>query len=276
MFTDVRLGMDLNDQFGTCVPTAMDNFIRMVSILLTHAQVSQPIETIIEWYRTQNPQFNPNVWGGVQDEGMVIQDFLAYLAKTGVILGFAEIDTSDDEMLKAANYLAMGPINGAMLMEAQVREQYDAGIWDYDSTSPRAGGHCFVTGAYSPYDTVEEDCATWEKRVSMTARFLDRQRSEAWAVILPMHVEIPEFRESFDLSAFAAAYTDITGRAFPFPIPEPSPEPPAPGDADDGWFHVDPPVNRAVASWALRHRWPLADAANELLRRSLHVRKEGK
>lgn len=279
LFGGVMLGLDRNDDFGTCVPTGVDNFIRMVSRSFTGSQVSQTLDTIDRWYRTQNPRFNPNVPGGVEDNGMVIQDFLSYLVREGVILAFAEIDPADDEMLKAANYLRMGPINGALLMEAQVREQYNVGLWDFDPFSPRAGGHCFTTGAYTGDDMDEEDCATWAKRVSMTARFLDAQRSEAWAVILPMHLEVAAFRSAIDIAALAAGFEGITGRPFPFPIPSPEPQPepsPAPGGPDTGWFHLDAAVAQKVAAWATRHRWPLSDAANELLRRELHVRKEGK
>lgn len=271
MFTGVLLGMDYNDRFGTCVPTGLDNFIRMVSVLLTGSQESQSIETIVRWYRSQNPNFNPDIPGGVQDEGMVIQDFLAYLVKQGVILGFAEIDVHDDEMLKAANYLAMGPVNGAELAEAQVSWQYEQGVWDVTS-SPVVGGHCFVTGAYSAGER-EEDCATWAKRVGMTARFLDAQRSEAWAVLLPMHLRHPGFRAAFDLAAWARAYEEITGRPAPFDV-EPQPEPaptPTPGD---GWFHLDAATILAVDRWAVRHSVAHEEGPNTLLRRILHVRED--
>ena len=58
----------------------------------------------------------------------------------------------------------------------------------------------------------------------MTRRFLDVRRDEAWAVILPEHVDHPGFRDGFDLPAFAQAFTAITGR--PFPHVEPAPGPP--------------------------------------------------
>lgn len=222
LFEGVDLGLDLNDRFGTCVPTGFDNFRRMVTRLLTGTSVEASIDDIIRWYRTQNPSFDPYTPGGVQDQGMVIQRFLAYLVREGVILGFAGIDPADDEMLKAADYLAMGPINGAVLTEAQVGRQYDAGFWDYVQGDPEVGGHCFVTGAYSS-GPVEETCATWGKKVGMSAAFLDLQRSEAWAVILPEHVSHPGFRAAFDLAAFAAAYTSITGRRFPVTTPGPPP-----------------------------------------------------
>lgn len=275
MFTGVRLAMDLNDRFGTCVPTGLDNLRKMVTYLLTGVEQSAEITDIVTWYRTQNPRFNPDIPGGVQDEGMVIQDFLAWCVKQGIIVGFAEIDPADDEMLKAANYLAMGPLNGALLSEAQVYEQYDAGLWDYDPRSAAAGGHCFATGAYANGQS-EEDCATWRKRVGMTATFLDRQRSEAWAVIFPAHLSNPTFRQHFDLGAFALAFEQITGRPAPFvvPNPEPSPKPVTPAPGGEGWFRLDPETVLAVARWAKRHKVALPDAPNKLLRRELQVKEE--
>lgn len=244
MFTGVTLAMDLNDQFGTCVPTAMDNLRRMVTRLLTGVERQATIDDIIAWYRTQNPGFNPNVPGGVEDNGMVIQYFLEYCVKAGIILGFAEVDVHDDEMLKAVNYLAMGPLNGFTLTRAQVTTQYDEGRWYVDPASPRAGGHCTATGAYAAADPSEEDCATWQKRVQMSATFLDSQRFEAWAVIFPEHATHAGFREHFDLAAMAAAIEQITGRPAPFtvePVP-PAPPTPQPPDNSGRWVQLDPDV----------------------------------
>jgi hypothetical protein len=244
VFGSVELGLDLNNEFGTCVPTGFDNFRRMVTLLLTGTQTSASMADILAWYRTQNPTFDPDLpWDDPkqEDNGMVIQDFLTWLTKHGIILGFASVDPADDEMLKAADYLAMGPINGLDLDEAQVRGQFDAGTWDYDPHSSAAGGHCVPTGAYSGNASAQEDCATWATRIHMTQSFLDRQRSEAWAVLLPEHVTHPGFREHFDLAAFASAYTEITGRAFPVKV-DPDPAPPTPpGPPPFSW--------RSILTW---------------------------
>jgi hypothetical protein len=261
----VGLGLDMNDEFGTCVPTGFDNFRRMVTQALTGAATVASIQDITTWYRTQNPGFNPTLrWDDPrqQDDGMVIQDFLAWLTRQGLILGFAAVDVRDDEMLKAANYLAMGPINGLDLDQVQVGGQFDAGTWDYDPTAPNAGGHCVPTGAYSGDDRAEEDCATWAARIHMTADFLDRQRSEAWAVLLPEHVQHPGFREHFDLAAFAAAYTAITGRAFPVKVDPDVPVPPAPQPAGR-WVHLSPAVAGRVDRAAHRRGLLAEDWVND-------------
>jgi len=275
MFGNVSLAMDLNDQFGTCVPTGFDNLRRMVTVLLTGIEQDASKEDIVTWYRTQNPGFDPDLSADdpdQQDGGMVIQDFLSYLTKQGLIVGFAEIDPADDELLKAANYLAMGPYSGVELTNHQVSEQFDEGTWD-EVGGYAVGGHCIPSGAYSGAELAEEDCATWQQRIHMTAEFLDRRRSEAWAVIFPDHLTHPGFRKSVDLAAFATAWTEITGRPFPVtvdpdPEPTPTPEPPVPGGV--GWFQVDPglvaPLGRAAAH---HHRTP-TEELNHALRRYLH------
>jgi hypothetical protein len=267
----VGLGMDLNDQFGTCVPTGFDNFRRMVTQALAGAATVASVQDIVTWYRTQNPGFDPSMpWNDPhqQDEGMVIQDFLAWITRQGLIIGFAAVDVRDDEMLKAANYLAMGPINGLTLDEAQVREQFDAGTWDL-ATGPQAGGHCVPTGAYSGDDRREEDCATWAARIHMTAPFLDSQRDEAWAVLLPEHVSHPGFREHFDLAAFASAYTAITGRPFPVKVDPDPPQPPAPGPSGR-WVQLDPAVAARVDRAASRRGLVPEDWVNDHLRHYFH------
>jgi len=236
----VALAMDLNDRAGTCVPTAFDHFRRMATQLLTGTAVQASEQDIVAWYRTQNPAFDPaasadtNGPGSDHDGGMVIQDFLAWLTRKGLILGFAAVSTADDEMLKAAAWLAMGPVNGLTLTAAQVGDQFDNGVWD-EAPGPAVGGHCVPTGAYSAAGRAEEDCASWQKRVHMTARFLDAQRDEAWAVLLPEHLDHPGFRAGFDLAAFAAAFEQITGRPFPVHV-TPDPIPPGPRPFPPPWY----------------------------------------
>jgi hypothetical protein len=229
----VTLAMDLNDRAGTCVPTGFDHYRRMTTRLLTGTAVEASEADIVGWYRTQNPGFDPNASpdtngpGSSADQGMVIQDFLAWLARRGLILGFAAISPGDDEMLKAAAWLGMGPINGLTLTGAQVGVQFDTGTWD-EVGGTSVGGHCVPTGAYTQTDAAEEDSVSWQRRVHMTAHFLDRRRDEAWAVLLNEHLEHPGFRAGFDVAAFALAFENITGRPFPAPVQPPQPPTPAP------------------------------------------------
>jgi hypothetical protein len=223
---DVVFGLDHNDQFGVCVPTGLDNLRRLVTKLLTGTQVDASWDDVQAWYRTQNPDFDERDPGGPGDQGMVIQDFLAWAVKQGLILGFAEVDAKDDEQVQAAIYLFLGLHCGAMLQLAQ-NAQTDTGRWDYDPDSGRWGGHCIVAPAYEAGALV--DVITWRERVATTRAWRQNQLDEAYVVLLPEHVAHPGFRAGFDLPAFAAAFTQLTGRPFPSVPPAPPGPPPHPG-----------------------------------------------
>jgi hypothetical protein len=226
---DVAFGLDHNDAFGVCVPTGLDNLRRMVTRLLTGTQVDATWDDIKAWYRSQNPEFDENDPGGPGDQGMVIQDFLAWAVKQGLILGFAKVDPRNDDEVRAAIYLFLGLHCGAVLQQAQ-QQQTDEGQWDYEAGSPDWGGHCFITVAYEPGPPSDSylaggliDVITWQERVKTTRAWRQMRLGEAYVVLLPEHVQHPGFRYGFDLPKFAAAFTQITGRPFPNVTP---PEPP--------------------------------------------------
>lgn len=206
-------GLDANDRFGTCVPTGYDNFRRMTTLLLGGQQVSASLDQVFTWYRTQNPRFDPNAAGGGEDNGMVIQDFLAYLAKTGEILAFARVDHKDDDEMQAAVYLFLGLLWGVDLDVVQDAQMAN-GLWDYKAGSQDWGGHCVMEMAYEGARD-EHDVITWQQRIRTSDAFRRRQLDECWVVIRPEHLANPTFREGLDLGALAAGYTAITGRPFP-------------------------------------------------------------
>lgn len=236
--TDVQFGLDMNDQYGDCVPTGFDNFRRMVTKLLTGTQVNANQDDIFRWYRTQNPNFDPAKYREQDDQGMVIQYFLEELVKEGVILGFAAVDTKNSAEMQAALYLFLGLVIGVDLEVAQ-QGQTDHGFWDY-SASAEWGGHCVMVGAYTG---ASDECITWAERVRMTSKFIANQVDEAWAVILPEHVARPDFRAGFDLQKFAWAYESITGSSFPVEIaPVIVPDPPTPAPNPDGPTPAPEPI----------------------------------
>lgn len=225
----VTFGLDGNDEFGVCVPTAKDNFCRTVTLALTGVQRSMTQEEVFADYRTQNPGFDPALsWDDPrqEDNGMLIQDYLAMLAKRGDILGFAKVDVTNDDLLTAAEYLFLGILWGVDLDVAQ-QAQTATGQWDYVPGSYEWGGHCTVTPVYAGDD--RQRTVTWAEPVWTTDAFRRHQLDEAWVVLLPEHAANPSFRAGFDLAKFAQAYTDLTGRPFPVdvtpPPPPPQPEP---------------------------------------------------
>ena len=253
----IEFALDKNDTFGVCVPTGFDNFRRLVTQLLTGSRVDASWDDIVAWYRSQNPDFDPNHYDEATDRGMVIQYFLEWLVKQGLILGFAEVDFTNEEELQAAAYTFLGLIIGVNLQTPQ-QGQTRQGFWDYVPNSGEWGGHCVMLGAYEPGGY---DVETWKLRVRMTETFRQKQVTECWAVILPDHVSHPNFRAGMDLEKFAEAYTRITGKDFPIQVP-PAPTPtPGPTDGPQPLsFQVNDPqvVDRIEKAAARTHDGDLA------------------
>lgn len=218
--------MDMNDQWGDCVVAGSDHALQAIYTALTGSYTNWSTDQILAYYRTQNPTFDPssstNGPGSNADGGMNVQLFLEQLVKDGVILGFAGVDPTNEEEVKAACYIGLGLVCGATLDNVQQSQA----VWDYVSGSPVWGGHCFAEVGYlgSPDENVE---ISWGEAIPATQAFENNQVSEVWFVLTQAHVDHPGFRDDFDLGSFAAAYSDITGK--PFPVVVPPPAPPAPG-----------------------------------------------
>lgn len=229
-----RFGLDKNDQFGTCGPTALDNLRRMVTLGLTGQQRDATWEDVKALYMHQNPDFDEATGAG--DNGVVLQDMLGDAVKYGFagepVLGFAKVDLADDELVRAAVDIFGGLILGLDLQVAQ-QHQFDAGEWDYQPSAPW-GGHAILEGAYRSSPR-REGGISWERPVEMTDSFLTHQRTEAWVVIFPAHLDSRKFFDSVDLASFVRDYRDITGRPF---LP--------PGGADRVTFQVSFSADQAA------------------------------
>jgi hypothetical protein len=227
--------MDMNNEWGDCVVAGVDHGLEAIYTALMGSYANWKTDQILSYYRTQNPNFDPTT--GVGDNGMDIQTFLAYLAKRGVILGFAKIDHTNPAEMDAAIYLGLAIITGETLTVAQQTQQ----VWDVVAGDAVWGGHCTVSVGYPGAST--DTCVTWGKTMDMTERFVQTAVEEAWFIVTQAHVNNPSFRAGYDMASFAAQYKVLTGRDFPVsitPVPAPTPTPPPappiptppPADAD--------------------------------------------
>jgi hypothetical protein len=221
---DLSWPMDHNDTVGCCVVAGLDHTLQAIYTQLTGAYRNWSDGQMLAYYQTQNPDFHSWSQGGSSaDGGMDIQTFLNYLVKQGVILGFAKVDHTNLEMVKAATYLGLGLVTGEILTRKNMSEQ----VWDYHSGDPEEGGHCTVSVGYNPLGQQ----VSWGDLYSMTDAFYEKRVEEAWFVITQAHVDHPAFRAGFDLTSFAAAYKQITGRDMPISLPpSPAPTPTPVGD----------------------------------------------
>ena len=220
-----------NDQYGDCVAVTWANLRRLTTAALS-TEFYPPLSQVEALYRTQNPGF-PS-----QDDGMDIQTCLEYLVKTGgpdgvKALGFAAVDYTNPDEVKAAIALFGGVWVGIDVLDANETEFDDGQPWDYVPGSPDAGGHSVLTGGYGAGGSGQlggdEKFITWAEETSFTDAFWSKQVSECWVVVWPEHLGSQEFLSGVNLAQLAADYTEITGKPFPAqvpPTPTPTPAPP--------------------------------------------------
>lgn len=255
--------MDKNDEWGDCVVAGADHALQVIYTLLAGpgSWTNWTDSQILDNYRTQNKNFDPSSTthgpGSADDGGMIIQDFLSYLVKQEVILGFAAVDPKNTEELKAAIWLGVAIITGEDLQVAQQNQT----VWDYVGGSGDWGTHCTTLVGYHPSPTT----VTWGELVDMTIAFIQHQMSEAWFIITKAHIEHPNFRAGFDLAKFAQAYTALTERPFPVDITDPPGPDPTPAGGDFPWAVLDPwladphryaltsKAAKAIQAWRAEH-----------------------
>ena len=219
--------MDGNDLVGDCVVAGWDHFRQVVTGLLCGEQKNFTQDEIWNFYKTQNPKFDPNGTestngpGSSSDCGMNVQFFLEYLQSQKLILGFARINPANEAEMKSAIDLGLGIITGVVLTEVQMA-QYENGYWENIPGSPIDGGHCIPLVGYTgnPDDFT---CVTWGKLVNCTENFISKQMDEAWFVLMQEHVDHPNFRNHFDLQGFSDAVCAITEGKIVIPVPKVEP-----------------------------------------------------
>ena len=278
-FTGVPLWMlGGNDQFGTCGPTSIANYLVLLYWFLKGEAITVTDDAVFDLYRRSgNPGFDPTT--DADDNGVDMTVMLSALVKGGIEithadgttelikpLCYASVPTALDD-LKAVTSIFGGVILAVDLDVAQ-QAQTDAHppLWDYVKGSGVWGGHAIVGGLYTGNATAhaeDEAVISWQMNVGTTDAFVAKQLSEAYAVVFPVLWDSPDFQAGVDAAALAADYTAITGQPFPEPVP-PSPAPPGPvpppapaGDAADLAFAHDPRVEH----WA-DHEHHIGDNAH--------------
>jgi hypothetical protein len=231
-FGRVVYGLDRNNEFGTCGPTSLDNLGRLLSSALGGLQKNASWADVKTLYMRQNPQFDENDPGGPGDAGVDMNLMLTHAVKYGFgpfeILGFAEVDVTNEAEIQAAIATFGGMLDGVTLQTAQ---QSSGHFWDYVAGSDIWGGHAVMN---AKYDLDSDDVISWEEQYMMTRSFTKRQREEAYVVIFREHLGVKQFLENIDVWKLADEYTALTGRPFPavLPVkplpPSPTPQPPSP------------------------------------------------
>ncbi|HLY14272.1 MAG TPA: hypothetical protein VKR24_07955 [Candidatus Limnocylindrales bacterium] len=212
-----------NDQYGDCVPVTMANLTRLITATIGAGEVYPDLNQVLAWYKTQNPGFP------AEDNGMVIQTFLEYLVKTGLIVGFAQVDVKNLAEVQAAIDLFGHIWTGITVLEANETEFDNGQPWDFVAGSSEAGGHSVLVGGYFSAQPGDDNrFITWATETGFTDAFWAKLVEEGWVVIFKEHLGSKVFQAGVDVAGLAAAFTQITGQPFPAPVPTPVPVPPAP------------------------------------------------
>jgi hypothetical protein len=269
----VRWLLGANDRFGTCGPTSVANFVKMVWKYCLGENISVSDDAVFDLYRRSgNPNFDPNAEpdadGNVpNDEGVDMTVMLDALAKGGI-----EITHEDGtkEVVKPICYAKVGldiktrkaitSIFGGALWGVDLEiAQQSQDIWDYVAT-PQWGGHAVMGASYlNPAGAHEEDedLISWATRIGSTDAFTAVQLSEAYVVVFRPTWDHPAFQVGIDQIALAAAYKSCTGRDFPVPVvppPIPGPGPdPKPTPTDGGWGCLVAGITVAAMAYHLAH-----------------------
>lgn len=206
-----------NDSKGDCVAVTWANTRRLVSTTLGTPNYPT-LDQVLAFYATQNPNGS--------DNGMDIQTALEDLVTAGgpdgvKAIGFAAVDYTDAEEVKAAVNIFGSVWTGINVQESNESEFSAGQPWDYNPNDQTVGGHSIITGGYgtfkptTPQLSGDEKFITWAQETSFTDAFWSNQVTQAWVVIWPEHLGSKEFVQGMNMSTFISDFTIITGSSFP-------------------------------------------------------------
>lgn len=232
-FAGWKFDMGRNTEFGTCGPTSVSNAKRMSDWFLFNKATITSFDDLADLYRRSgNPRFNPNIPGGVEDNGVIMSDLLEASADRAFgdrVIAYASLGDLSDPSLYAAIDRFGGLLLAVGLQTAQQR-QTDQGFWDYQR-SGNWGGHAILAGKFDKI-TGRIHVVTWQKDVWTTPAFRRYQLQEAWLPIWESAWKSGKYwTAGMDTAAFARDWEAVTGKVLP-PMPKQDP--------------VNPPVNPPV------------------------------
>jgi hypothetical protein len=218
-----------NDSVGDCNSVTWANMRRLVTGTLTTENYPTQ-EQVWQFYRTQNPGFDPNGTAGTNgpgssdDQGMDIQTGLEYLHANGgpdgvKVVAFAKVDHTNMAEVKAALAIC-GCLWLGINVLSQNQDQFAEGkAWTNVPGASIEGGHAILGGGYS----TDIKFITWAKETEFAPSFWDGSVNgtplveESWVAIWPEHLGTKGFEEGIDRAELAAAYKSLTGSTLTLP-----------------------------------------------------------
>jgi hypothetical protein len=217
-----------NDKVGDCNAVTWANTRRLVTATLSKEYYPTQ-DQVWEFYRTQNPGFDPNGSaqtngpGSASDRGMEVQTGLEYLHGQGgpdgvKAVAFAKVDPTDMAEVDAALAIFGSLWLGITVLDVN-QQQFTAGQpWTDVHGAHIDGGHAVVAGGYTPNvrfitwgTETQFDPSFWNGEVRRLLFFKTRLVEEAWVVIWPEHLGSREFLAGVNLGQLQADYQQLTG-----------------------------------------------------------------
>lgn len=217
-----------NDAIGDCTCASAAHKIISWS---TYAGARQQVTTadVIAAYSAVSG-YDPRT--GANDNGAVMQDVLGHWRKEGIgghkILGFAQVDVSDYQEVRAALWVFGGLYLGFWVPQSAFDQFRQGQPWDVVAGSTIRGGHAVNAGITLDVEGDVLDrfqVVTWGRVQAMTRAFWNRYVDEAWAVISPEWLDaVGHNPTGLDLYGLGEELQELTGEPNPFPPPQPDPD----------------------------------------------------
>jgi hypothetical protein len=149
-----------NDRVGDCNAVTWANMRRLVTATLSKEYYPAQAQ-VWEFYRTQNPQFDPNGTtqgngpGSGSDQGMDVQTGLEYLHANGgpdgvKAVAFAKVDHTNIDEVDAALAIFGGLWLGIAVLDANQQQFANGQPWSDVPGAKIDGGHAILAGGYVP------------------------------------------------------------------------------------------------------------------------------
>jgi hypothetical protein len=211
---------------GDCVPVAWANQRRLLTYHLGIEEQYPLLHDVVNLYKTQNPNFDPNGFpgtngpGSTSDHGMNLYRTLDGLRLNGspdgsTLLAFASVDPQNLEEVHRAIAI-FGSIWISFKVFDATRQQWKLKQpFSVPDNQVSHELHSVVVGGYVPNMT----CVTW----GTLNQFVDNywtsgNVTEAYVSVWPEHIGKEGFMTGVDLEALAQEYEKIHGR--PIQLPE--------------------------------------------------------
>jgi len=182
--------MAANDQIGDCTIAGAAHMFAAMSIYGGHGEPLFSDQEIITAYSAVSGYVpgDPST-----DNGAVMQDVLNYLKTTGMtdatgrlhkIAGYAAFGNPADEILLAQVLNTFGSVYVGVNLPQSAEDEFANGQpWDWQPSSPIAGGHCIALQERSVGGIGVLRYVTWGAVQHTTRGFQRHYAEEAWCVV---------------------------------------------------------------------------------------------